>query len=204
LYLYIYIYPYTYTYALKPTRTHSHTRTFSRILPLSHTHTNMSLSLSLSLSLAIPHTHAHTHTHTYTHTHTHTHTVETPLPVCYFSIGPRYGNNHIVISILRTDAKVAYQSGRLHKNTFRGTRGTSVRIILTECLFPRLLCGEGRLVGEIRPDGWTSLGARNRTRNLPRPWRFLWRRPDRYATLASVRSIEITIWLFPYLGPMLK
>ena len=72
------------------------------------------------------------------------------------------------------------------------------------CLFPRLPCGEGRLIGEFRPDGWTLLGARNRTRNLPRPWRFLWRRPYRYATLASVRGTEITIWQFQYLGPMLN
>jgi len=27
---------------------------------------------------------------------------------------------------------------------------------------------------------------------------------NRYATLASVRGTKITIWLFPYLGPMLK
>ena len=32
----------------------------------------------------------------------------------------------------------------------------------------------------------------------------VWRRPYRYATLALVWGTEITIWLFPYLRPMLK
>jgi len=32
----------------------------------------------------------------------------------------------------------------------------------------------------------------------------VWRRPYRYATLASVQGTEITIRLFPYLGPMLQ
>ena len=43
-------------------------------------------------------------------------------------------------------------------------------------VFPGLLCGAGRLVEEFRPDGRTSLGARNRTRNLPHSWRIFWRR----------------------------
>jgi len=133
--------------------------------------------------------------------------VETPWRVGYFSIRTRYGNNHMVISIPCPNAKVAYRSRRLHKITFRGTRDTSVQMILTDlamCLFPHLLCGEGRLVGEFRPDGWTSLGARNRARNLPPPWRFLLRRPYRCADLALVRSTKITIWLFPYLFRMRK
>jgi len=71
---------------------------------------------------------------------------------------PRYGNTHIVISVPRIDAKVAYQLGRLHKNTFRWTRSTSARLIrinLVMCLFPGLPCGEGRLVREFRADGCT-------------------------------------------------
>jgi len=65
----------------------------------------------------------------------------------------------MVIPVPYPKAKVAYQSRRLHKNTFRGTRSTSARMIRTDLtiyLLPRLpcsegslsLCGEGRLVGE--------------------------------------------------------
>jgi len=122
----------------------------------------------------------------------------------------------MVIFVPWTDAKVAYWSGRLYKNTFRGTRSTSARMIRTDLaiyLFPRLTCGEGslslcgerRLVGApARSIALARLIVRNRTHNLPRPSVFLWRRPDWYATLASARGTETTIWLFPYPGPMLK
>ena len=130
--------------------------------------------------------------------------VETPLPVCYFSIGPRYGNNHMVISILRTDAKVAYRSGRLHKN-LQGRGRLRVRFRAPSDVQP-----SGRISPTNLPSPQRRRGNRHSVRiirtEVPRVPRnvFLWRRPDWYATLASVRSIEITIWLFPYLGPMLK
>ena len=35
--------------------------------------------------------------------------VETPLPVYFFSMGLRYGNNHMIIFVPRTDAKEVYR-----------------------------------------------------------------------------------------------
>jgi len=43
--------------------------------------------------------------------------VETSWLVGYFSIRIRYGNNHMVISVLNPNAKVAYQLRRLHNTT---------------------------------------------------------------------------------------
>jgi len=87
----------------------------------------------------------------------------------------------MVNSVPWTDAKVAYRSRRLDKNTFRGTRRTLARMIRTDLaiyLFIRLSCGEGslslcgerRLVGApARSVALARLIVRNRTHNLPRP-----------------------------------
>ena len=57
--------------------------------------------------------------------------VETPLPVCYFSIGLRYGNNHMVVSVPQTNAKGSIPV-RVSPQKSPGTRKVAGSILCTD------------------------------------------------------------------------